>query len=353
MLGRVAEPCPAAGPGAPSGRRGRALERSLTATSTRRRPGDGRLGDRRRARRRRGGGSAARPADRPSRLRPARAASGRARSSSRRATRARRPRRCPGSRAARAARPAARRRSPPAGRSRRRPTEAGAPVPALPARRSAARRHRLRRRARPRAAVGRRRSSTSRIRSAPVVASLESPARAAGALGRDRREPRQAAGVVDVRPHPGRLRPRHRWPRSRTAGRRSSTRTPRPGRSGSRCPRPTTTRSRAASTRASCRTHSTSSQLRDPDEPRRDRRALSRRRGAPRRARHEPLDGLGRGSVTAGAGARRGRARRHAVSVYLAILYQTDPTPVTLLAMLKQRLARATGSEPTARRGAT
>lgn len=35
------------------------------------------------------------------------------------------------------------------------------------------------------------------------------------------------------------------------------------------------------------------------------------------------------------------------VSVYLAILYQTDPTPVTLLAMLKQRLARATGSDPT------
>ncbi|MDP9244572.1 MAG: bifunctional phosphoglucose/phosphomannose isomerase, partial [Chloroflexota bacterium] len=30
------------------------------------------------------------------------------------------------------------------------------------------------------------------------------------------------------------------------------------------------------------------------------------------------------------------------VSVYLAILYQTDPTPVTLLAMLKERLARAT-----------
>jgi glucose/mannose-6-phosphate isomerase len=35
------------------------------------------------------------------------------------------------------------------------------------------------------------------------------------------------------------------------------------------------------------------------------------------------------------------------VSVYLAILYQTDPTPVTLLAMLKERLARATGSNPT------
>jgi len=35
------------------------------------------------------------------------------------------------------------------------------------------------------------------------------------------------------------------------------------------------------------------------------------------------------------------------VSVYLAILYQTDPTPVTLLAMLKERLARATGSDPT------
>jgi glucose/mannose-6-phosphate isomerase len=30
------------------------------------------------------------------------------------------------------------------------------------------------------------------------------------------------------------------------------------------------------------------------------------------------------------------------VSTYLAILYQTDPTPVTLLAMLKERLARAT-----------
>jgi glucose/mannose-6-phosphate isomerase len=35
------------------------------------------------------------------------------------------------------------------------------------------------------------------------------------------------------------------------------------------------------------------------------------------------------------------------MSVYLAILYQTDPTPVTLLSMLKERLARATGSEPT------
>jgi len=28
-------------------------------------------------------------------------------------------------------------------------------------------------------------------------------------------------------------------------------------------------------------------------------------------------------------------------SVYLALLYQTDPTPVTLLAMLKERLARS------------
>jgi glucose/mannose-6-phosphate isomerase len=35
------------------------------------------------------------------------------------------------------------------------------------------------------------------------------------------------------------------------------------------------------------------------------------------------------------------------VSVYLAILYQTDPTPVTLLSMLKERLARATGADPT------
>jgi len=34
------------------------------------------------------------------------------------------------------------------------------------------------------------------------------------------------------------------------------------------------------------------------------------------------------------------------VSVYLAILYQTDPTPVTLLSMLKERLARATGGDP-------
>ena len=34
------------------------------------------------------------------------------------------------------------------------------------------------------------------------------------------------------------------------------------------------------------------------------------------------------------------------VSVYLAILYQTDPTPVTLLAMLKERLAKATRSDP-------
>ena len=33
------------------------------------------------------------------------------------------------------------------------------------------------------------------------------------------------------------------------------------------------------------------------------------------------------------------------VSVYLAILYQTDPTPVTLLSMLKERLARAAGSD--------
>jgi glucose/mannose-6-phosphate isomerase len=38
------------------------------------------------------------------------------------------------------------------------------------------------------------------------------------------------------------------------------------------------------------------------------------------------------------------------VSVYLALLYQTDPTPVTLLAMLKERLARATGSNPTSAR---
>lgn len=38
------------------------------------------------------------------------------------------------------------------------------------------------------------------------------------------------------------------------------------------------------------------------------------------------------------------------VSAYLAILYQTDPTPVTLLSMLKERLARATGTDPTGAR---
>jgi glucose/mannose-6-phosphate isomerase len=43
-------------------------------------------------------------------------------------------------------------------------------------------------------------------------------------------------------------------------------------------------------------------------------------------------------------------ARGDLVSAYLAILYQTDPTPVTLLAMLKERLARATGTDPTGAR---
>ena len=42
-----------------------------------------------------------------------------------------------------------------------------------------------------------------------------------------------------------------------------------------------------------------------------------------------------------------GVAHGDLVSIYLAILYQTDPTPVTLLAMLKERLARATASDPT------
>jgi iron complex transport system substrate-binding protein len=45
--------------------------------------------------------------------------------------------------------------------------------------------------------------------------------------------------------------------------------------------------------------------------------------------------------VKAVAGASRPRTF-YEVSVYLAILYQTDPTPVTLLAMLKERLARTT-----------
>ena len=49
-------------------------------------------------------------------------------------------------------------------------------------------------------------------------------------------------------------------------------------------------------------------------------------------------------------GSSRGVAYGDLVSVYLAILYQTDPTPVTLLAMLKERLARATGSDPTGAR---
>ena len=49
-------------------------------------------------------------------------------------------------------------------------------------------------------------------------------------------------------------------------------------------------------------------------------------------------------------GSSRAVAYGDLVSVYLAILYQTDPTPVTLLAMLKERLARATGSNPTSAR---
>ena len=83
-------------------------------------------------------------------------------------------------------------------------------------------------------------------------------------------------------------------------------------------------------------------ELRDRDEPRADRRALPGRGGAARRARDQSQRGLGRGAVAPGAGAGRGGACGDLVSVYLAILYQTDPTPVTLLAMLKERLARST-----------
>ena len=53
----------------------------------------------------------------------------------------------------------------------------------------------------------------------------------------------------------------------------------------------------------------------------RDRRALPRRRGAAGRARHEPLGGVGRGPVAAGAGALRGRLRRHGE------LLSRDPLP--------------------------
>ncbi|HJP71232.1 MAG TPA: bifunctional phosphoglucose/phosphomannose isomerase [Candidatus Limnocylindria bacterium] len=87
-------------------------------------------------------------------------------------------------------------------------------------------------------------------------------------------------------------------------------------------------------------------QLRDPDEP----EALA--------ARYRVVEELlgeratNRSEVWAEGPSRLARVLTNVaygdlVSVYLAILYQTDPTPVTLLAMLKERLARATGSDPT------
>jgi glucose/mannose-6-phosphate isomerase len=87
-------------------------------------------------------------------------------------------------------------------------------------------------------------------------------------------------------------------------------------------------------------------ELRDPDEP------------ADVAERYRVVEELlgeratNRSTVWAEGPSRLGRvlgavAHGDLVSVYLAILYQTDPTPVTLLAMLKERLARATGSNRT------
>jgi glucose/mannose-6-phosphate isomerase len=87
-------------------------------------------------------------------------------------------------------------------------------------------------------------------------------------------------------------------------------------------------------------------QLRDPDEP------------AELAARYQVVEELlgeratNRSEVWAEGPSPLGRilttvAYGDLVSVYLAILYQTDPTPVTLLAMLKERLARATASDRT------
>ncbi len=80
-----------------------------------------------------------------------------------------------------------------------------------------------------------------------------------------------------------------------------------------------------------------------------DRRALPRRRGAARRAGHEPRTRSWAEGPSRLARVLTAVAYGDLVSVYLAILYQTDPTPVTLLAMLKERLARATGCDPDAR----
>ena len=123
------------------------------------------------------------------------------------------------------------------------------------------------------------------------------------------------------------------WPRRRTGGRPSSTRTRRPGPPGSRCRRPTTTRSRGASTPASYRTPCTSS------------RFATRRAGRDRERYRVVEELLGERATNRSAVwaeglsplARVPRAVAYGdmVSCYLAILYQTDPTPVTLLAMLK------------------
>jgi len=87
-------------------------------------------------------------------------------------------------------------------------------------------------------------------------------------------------------------------------------------------------------------------QLRDPDEP----ADIAARYGAVQELLGERA--TNRSEVWAEGPSRLARvlgsvAYGDLVSVYLAILYQTDPTPVTLLAMLKERLARATASDPT------
>ena len=140
--------------------------------------------------------------------------------SSRPATRARRSRRCPARRGA-TPWPAAGRGIAPAARSAARPEATG--------RRSCA----TRQPGQPRAAIGFGVGPDPRAAGrraglliepdplGPAVEALEAHAGAQRASGRDGCQPGQAAGVVDVRAHPRSSSARARWPRSRTAGRRS------------------------------------------------------------------------------------------------------------------------------------
>ena len=76
-----------------------------------------------------------------------------------------------------------------------------------------------------------------------------------------------------------------------------------------------------------------------------DRRALSGRRRAARASAPRIAAPCGPRARHRWPASMTALAFGDLVSVYLAILYQTDPTPVTLLSMLKERLARATSSD--------